>query len=194
MSPSDGRVVSNFIVQALHDREITIYGDGLQTRSFCYVDDLIEGIASLMASPTVGTGPINLGNAQECTILELARLVIRLTASRSRIVHCPLPVDDPRQRRPDLSRAKSEFGWAPTIPLADGLKRTINYFDEFLKRGGNDRIESDPDEKLVPQLDPPRTIGAARVEAVYFMTYTGVPTLTLAYRFRTSEFCIRMHP
>jgi UDP-glucuronate decarboxylase len=148
MSPSDGRVVSTFIVQALQNQDITIYGDGRQTRSFCYIDDLIEGIVVLMTSPTVGTGPINLGNSYECTIAELAKLVIQLTGSRSRVVHCPLPVDDPRQRRPELSRAKNELGWAPTVSLEDGLKRTIAYFDEVLKQVVHDRANANSEREV----------------------------------------------
>nr|WP_246499419.1 UDP-glucuronic acid decarboxylase family protein [Azospirillum soli] len=129
MHPNDGRVVSNFIVQALEGRPITIYGDGSQTRSFCYVDDLIEGFVRLMASPADITGPINLGNPGEFTILELAEAVIRLTGSRSRIVHKPLPQDDPKQRQPDITRAKTMLNWEPTIPLEEGLKRTVAYFE-----------------------------------------------------------------
>ena len=128
MHPNDGRVVSNFIVQALEGRPITIYGDGSQTRSFCYVDDLIEGFLRLMNSPADITGPINLGNPGEFTILQLAETVIRLTGSRSRIEHRPLPQDDPRQRQPDITRAKTLLDWQPTIPLEEGLRRTIAYF------------------------------------------------------------------
>jgi len=130
MHPNDGRVVSNFIVQALKGEAITIYGDGSQTRSFCYVDDLIEGFVRLMASPAEVTGPINLGNPGEFTILELAEAVIRLTGSRSKIIHQPLPQDDPKQRQPDITRAKTMLGWEPTIPLEDGLRRTMHYFRE----------------------------------------------------------------
>ena len=130
MHPNDGRVVSNFIVQALKGEAITIYGDGSQTRSFCYVDDLIEGFVRLMASPAEVTGPINLGNPGEFTILELAEAVIRLTGSRSKIIHQPLPQDDPKQRQPDITRAKTMLGWEPTIPLEDGLRRTMHYFHE----------------------------------------------------------------
>ena len=129
MHPNDGRVVSNFIVQALEGKPITIYGDGSQTRSFCYVDDLIEGFLRLMNSPADITGPINLGNPGEFTILQLAETVIRLTGSKSRIEHRPLPQDDPKQRQPDITRAKSLLDWQPTIPLEEGLRRTSAYFE-----------------------------------------------------------------
>jgi UDP-glucuronate decarboxylase len=134
MSVSDGRVVSNFIVQALQNRNITIYGDGLQTRSFCYIDDLIAGLSSLMATPDKVTGPINLGNPQESTIAELAALVIQLTGSRSRIVKRPLPIDDPRQRRPDITQAETALHWRPKVQLEQGLVRTIAYFEDLLRR------------------------------------------------------------
>ncbi len=133
MHPNDGRVVSNFIVQALLGRDITVYGDGAQTRSFCYVDDLIEGFVRLMASPDEVTGPINLGNPEEYSMLDLAGMIIEFTGSRSRVVHRPKPQDDPRQRRPDISRAHEALGWSPRMPVRDGLKRTIRYFDEMLK-------------------------------------------------------------
>jgi UDP-glucuronate decarboxylase len=133
MHPNDGRVVSNFIVQALLGRDITIYGDGSQTRSFCYVDDLIDGLVRLMASADDVTGPINIGNPTEFTILELASQVIELVGSRSRIVHRPLPQDDPRQRRPDISKAQDVLGWSPRSPLKEGLTRTIAYFEELLR-------------------------------------------------------------
>ncbi|MDW6023478.1 UDP-glucuronic acid decarboxylase family protein [Mesorhizobium sp. BAC0120] len=132
MRPDDGRVVSNFIVQALSGDDITIYGDGSQTRSFCFVDDLIDGFLRLMASPPSFTGPVNLGNPAEFTVRELAEQVISLTGSPSRIVHLPLPIDDPRQRRPDISIAKRELGWLPKIPLSSGLEQTITYFDRLL--------------------------------------------------------------
>jgi UDP-glucuronate decarboxylase len=134
MHPNDGRVVSNFIVQALLGRDITIYGDGTQTRSFCYVDDLIDGLMRLMATPDDATGPVNIGNPDEFSMLELAALTIELTNSRSRIVHRPSPEDDPRRRRPDISRANDLLGWAPRTPLRQGLVRTIAYFDELLSR------------------------------------------------------------
>jgi UDP-glucuronate decarboxylase len=127
MHPNDGRVVSNFIVQALKGEDITIYGDGTQTRSFCYVDDLIEGFVRLMNQNAV-TGPINIGNPGEFTMLQLAELALKLTGSKSKIVHRPLPGDDPKQRRPDITLAKKHLGWEPSVPLEEGLKRTIAYF------------------------------------------------------------------
>jgi UDP-glucuronate decarboxylase len=133
MHPNDGRVVSNFIVQALLGRDITMFGDGQQTRSFCYVDDMIDALVRLMDSTDDVTGPINIGNPDEFTMLELAAMVIELTASRSRIVHRPLPQDDPRQRRPDISKANDVLGWAPRTALRDGLTRTIGYFEELLR-------------------------------------------------------------
>jgi UDP-glucuronate decarboxylase len=128
MHPNDGRVVSNFIMQALNNRDITIYGDGSQTRSFCYADDLIDGMVKLMESPDEITGPVNMGNPVEFTILELAEMVIRLTGSRSKLVYQPLPSDDPLQRKPDITLARTLLGWEPQIMLEDGLLRTINYF------------------------------------------------------------------
>ena len=128
MHPNDGRVVSNFIVQALRGEDITLYGDGQQTRSFCYVSDLVDGLIGLMNSDDEITGPINLGNPGEFTMLQLAETVLELTGSKSEIVHRPLPSDDPRQRQPDISKAKSSLGWEPTIPLAEGLRPTIEYF------------------------------------------------------------------
>jgi UDP-glucuronate decarboxylase len=135
MHPNDGRVVSNFIVQALLGRDITIYGDGSQTRSFCYVDDLIDGLVGLMVTADAVTGPVNLGNPSEVTILELAKQVIEMTGSRSRIVHLPLPGDDPRQRQPDISCAGELLGWKPRTPLKEGLARTIAYFETLLSDG-----------------------------------------------------------
>jgi len=135
MHPGDGRVVSNFIVQALKGEPITIYGDGAQTRSFCYVDDLVDALMRLMATSDEVTGPINLGNPHESTMLELAELVLELTASKSPIVHRPLPQDDPRQRQPDISQAGAKLGWAPSTPLRDGLTKTIAYFDALLAPG-----------------------------------------------------------
>jgi len=132
MHPNDGRVVSNFIVQALNNEDITIYGDGSQTRSFCYVDDLINGLISIMATENSFTGPINLGNPFECTVVELANKIISLTNSRSKIVFKPLPEDDPKQRRPDIDLAQSKLNWSPKIPLDDGLKQTIRYFKDYL--------------------------------------------------------------
>jgi UDP-glucuronate decarboxylase len=133
MHPNDGRVVSNFIMQTLRDENITVYGDGTQTRSFCYVDDLIEGLTRFMESPDEFIGPVNLGNPVEFSILELAEKLIHLTGSKSKIVFKPLPSDDPRQRQPDISLAKEKLGWNPTIPLEDGLVKTIEYFTEMVK-------------------------------------------------------------
>lgn len=132
MHPQDGRVVSNFIVQALRGEDITIYGDGQQTRSFCYVDDLIEGMVRLMDSPAGFTGPVNIGNPGEFTMLELAETVLKLTGGSSKLIHLPLPSDDPRQRKPDIDLAKSQLGWEPRVNLEDGLKETIAYFRELL--------------------------------------------------------------
>lgn len=128
MHPQDGRVVSNFIVQALRGENLTIYGDGLQTRSFCYVDDLVEGMLRLMDSPADFTGPVNIGNPREFTMIELAETVIRLTSTRSKLVFEPLPEDDPKQRRPVIDVAQSKLGWEPKVKLEDGLKETIAYF------------------------------------------------------------------
>jgi UDP-glucuronate decarboxylase len=141
MHPNDGRVVSNFIVQALLGRDITVYGDGAQTRSFCYVGDLIDGLVRLMATRADVTGPVNIGNPAELSMLELATMVIELTSSRSRIVHRPRPQDDPEQRRPDISRAQELLDWQPRTMLKDGLASTIAYFDELLS-----------DQKLRAQL------------------------------------------
>lgn len=135
MHPDDGRVVSNFIVQALKNEPITIYGDGLQTRSFCYVTDLIEGLIRLMNSTEDVTGPINLGNPNEFTIIELAEKVIAMTGSSSKLALKPLPIDDPRQRKPDIRLAKESLDWAPKIELIEGLKQTVNYFDQLLRNG-----------------------------------------------------------
>jgi UDP-glucuronate decarboxylase len=132
MHPNDGRVVSNFIVQALLGRDITIYGEGSQTRSFCYVDDLVDGLIRLMGTSHDVTGPVNIGNPDEFSILELASAVISLTGSSSKIVHKPLPQDDPRQRRPDISMAAKELSWAPRTKLKEGLVQTIAYFDNLL--------------------------------------------------------------
>src|SRR5579883_63899 len=136
MHPNDGRVVSNFIVQALKNESITVYGDGKQTRAFCYVDDLIEGFLRLIAAPDDVTGPINLGNPVETTVRALAEQIIALTGSRSEIVHKPLPVDDPVQRCPDISRARDLLDWQPQVPLQLGLERTIAYFDRLLAGDG----------------------------------------------------------
>jgi UDP-glucuronate decarboxylase len=134
MHPNDGRVVSNFIVQALKGEPITIYGDGQQTRSFCYVDDLIEGFVRLMESPAELTGPVNLGNPGEFSMKELAEMVIDLTGSRSEVTFHPLPQDDPKQRRPDISLACAKLNWQPKVPLVEGLKHTIAFFDEQVQR------------------------------------------------------------
>ncbi len=141
MHPNDGRVVSNFIVQALLGRDITVYGDGSQTRSFCYVDDLIDGLVRLMATRAEVTGPVNIGNPSEFSMLELAKMVIDLTGSHSRIVHRTRPEDDPEQRRPDILRAQELLDWKPRTMLKDGLARTIAYFDQLLS-----------DQKLRAQL------------------------------------------
>lgn len=132
MHPNDGRVVSNFIVQALRGNDITIYGDGLQTRSFCYVDDLIDAMVTMMDTPAEFTGPINIGNPEEFTMLELAELILRLSESNSKLKYKPLPSDDPRQRQPDISLAKQHLGWKPKVSLEDGLRETINYFKNEL--------------------------------------------------------------
>ncbi len=132
MHPNDGRVVSNFIVQALQGEDITIYGDGRQTRSFCYVDDLIDGFVRMMATEAGFTGPVNMGNPAEFTMIELAENVLRLTASKAKLTFKPLPTDDPRQRQPDIALAKSKLQWVPKVSLADGLKETIAYFRELL--------------------------------------------------------------
>lgn len=133
MNPSDGRVVSNFIVQALRGEDITVYGDGMQTRSFCYVDDLINGFLGMMYNTEDDfAGPVNLGNPGEFTMLELAKHVIDLTGSKSKIIHQSLPQDDPKQRRPDITLAKDKFGWEPTIELREGLKKTIEYFSKVI--------------------------------------------------------------
>ena len=132
MDPEDGRVVSNFILQALRQENITIYGDGSQTRSFCYVDDLVRGLIAMMNSPEDFTGPVNLGNPGEYTMLELADLIIQKTKSTSRLIFKPLPADDPTHRQPDITRAKQVLGWQPQTPLTDGLDHTIRYYKELL--------------------------------------------------------------
>jgi UDP-glucuronate decarboxylase len=132
MNPDDGRVVSNFIVQALRGQSITIYGEGKQTRSFCYVDDLVEGMLRLMDTETGFTGPVNVGNPGEFTMIELAELVLKLTGSKSKLEFKPLPQDDPRQRKPDITLAKSKLDWTPKVNLEDGLKETIGYFKKTL--------------------------------------------------------------
>ena len=135
MHPNDGRVISNFVMQALRDDDITIYGDGHQTRSFCYVDDLVDGLIRLMESPDDVSGPINLGNPSEFTIRELAELIIDLTGSASKIEHRALPIDDPRQRKPDIRKALELLNWQPRLPLREGLVKTIAYFEDYLSTG-----------------------------------------------------------
>jgi len=134
MHPNDGRVVSNFIVQALQGKDITVYGDGSQTRSFCYVDDLVDGLIRLMDSPDDFAGPVNLGNPREFSILELAQKVIAMTGSSSSVIYHPLPHDDPKQRQPDIHLAESKLGWKPDVQLEDGLKETIAYFQSLYKQ------------------------------------------------------------
>jgi len=133
MHPNDGRVVSNFICKALMGEDITVYGDGHQTRSFCFVDDLIEGMIRMMATPDEVTGPINIGNPEEFTMIELANKIIELTGSSSKLVHLPLPQDDPTRRRPDITLAKETLNWEPTVRLEDGLTRSIDYFERLLR-------------------------------------------------------------
>jgi UDP-glucuronate decarboxylase len=142
MHPQDGRVVSNFIIQALTGQDITLYGDGLQTRAFCYVDDLIEGFVRMMATGETVTGPINLGNPHEITVRELAERVIAMTGASSRIVHQPLPQDDPLQRCPDITLARATLGWEPQVPLEAGLGRTIAYFERLLALQKTARVPS----------------------------------------------------
>lgn len=137
MQPNDGRVVSNFILQALRKEPITIYGDGSQTRSFCYVDDLVQGLLLMMGSPKTVTGPVNLGNPIETTILELARLIVELSNSPSDIIFKPLPSDDPQRRKPDIHKAQEILGWSPQAELTDGLERTIAYFEKLLTKKPN---------------------------------------------------------
>jgi UDP-glucuronate decarboxylase len=131
MHPNDGRVVSNFIMQALRGEDITLFGDGLQTRSFCYVDDLLDAMIRMMDTSDDFPGPVNIGNPTEFTMAELADQVLSLTGSKSKIVHMPIPSDDPRQRRPDLALAKEKLDWEPSIALRDGLEKTIAYFSQF---------------------------------------------------------------
>ena len=134
MHPNDGRVVSNFIIQSLNNEDITIYGDGKQSRSFQYIDDLIDGMIKMMETPNEFIGPVNIGNPNEFTILELAQTVIKLTNSKSKLIFKRLPMDDPQQRRPDISLAKEKLRWSPKIELEEGLKKTIDYFDNLLKK------------------------------------------------------------
>jgi UDP-glucuronate decarboxylase len=135
MHPNDGRVVSNFILQSLRGKPITVFGDGSQTRSFCYVEDMVDGLIRLMNSSDGFTGPVNLGNPEEITILGLAEKIIKITHSRSEIVFKPLPADDPRQRNPDITLAKKKLNWSPKMPLEEGLAKTVVYFDDLLKKG-----------------------------------------------------------
>jgi UDP-glucuronate decarboxylase len=135
MYPNDGRVVSNFIVQALRGEDITIYGDGQQSRSFCYVDDMIDGFVRMMNSEGGFTGPVNMGNPDEFTMLELAENILRIVGGQSKLTFHPLPVDDPRQRQPDITQARSKLNWEPKVTLEDGLKETVQYFDRLLKNG-----------------------------------------------------------
>ena len=144
MHPNDGRVVSNFIVQALRNDPITLYGNGSQTRSFCYVDDLVNGLMKLMNSPGDFIGPVNLGNASEFTMLELAKKVVEMTGSHSKFVFKPLPADDPQRRQPDLTRAKEKLGYAPHITLEEGLRKTIDYFDELLRSAEGGQATTTP--------------------------------------------------
>jgi UDP-glucuronate decarboxylase len=153
MHPSDGRVVSNFIVQALRGEPITIYGDGSQTRSFCYVDDLIEGFVRFMNGPETLTGPINLGNPGEFTMLQLAQLTIEMTGSKSSLSFQPLPQDDPKQRQPDIALAIKHLGWRPTVSLQEGLRHTIAYFDKVIS---GDRQAADNVTQLSDAAGPPR--------------------------------------
>ena len=154
MHPNDGRVVSNFIVQALKGEPITIYGDGSQTRSFCYVDDLIEGFIRFMNAPAALTGPINLGNPGEFTMLQLAEMTIEMTGSKSTLAFAPLPQDDPRQRQPDIALATKHLDWKPSVALREGLRHTIAYFDKIIS---GDRAA---EEKIRPLSDPskPRAV------------------------------------
>ena len=135
MHPNDGRVVSNFIVQALQGNPITIYGDGSQTRSFCYVDDMVEALIRLMQSPKGFTGPVNLGNPEEFTVLELAQFIIKRTGSKSKIIRKDLPKDDPERRKPDISLAKSTLDWSPKVQLEEGITKTIGFFEDLLRLG-----------------------------------------------------------
>ena len=176
MQPNDGRVVSNFIVQALNNQPLTIYGDGLQTRSFCFVDDLVRGMIGLMNSPDSISGPINCGNPNEFTIRDLAEKVIAMTGSRSRIVHRPLPQDDPRQRRPDISQAQELLNWRPTVMLTEGLQRTIAYFEKLHSKDRNRVRENRPTAR--PRSSPRSKIrelaqngDAASQEAVTSTSY-----------------------
>jgi UDP-glucuronate decarboxylase len=161
MDPADGRVVSNFICQALSGQPITLYGDGSQTRSFCYVDDLIDGLLRLMAGDDATTGPINIGNPDEFTMVELAEMIVALTGSASPIVMRPLPADDPRQRRPDIARARETLGWEPMVRLREGLTRTIAYFDRLLGHGTDPTLPLPmPGDMLLPPIAIINRLGA----------------------------------
>jgi UDP-glucuronate decarboxylase len=149
MHPNDGRVVSNFIIQALLGREVTIYGDGSQTRSFCYVDDLIDGLVRLMGSPDSIIGPINIGNPVEFSMLALAKVILDMSHSRSRIVHRPLPQDDPRQRQPDITKAQDLLGWEPSTALREGLRKTIGYFEDLLRDPHTKDLLSESQQELI---------------------------------------------
>lgn len=161
MDPADGRVVSNFICQALLGQPITLYGDGQQTRSFCYVDDLIDGLIRLMGSEDAVTGPINIGNPDEFTMIELAEMILALTGSRSPLIMRPLPADDPRQRRPNIARARDTLGWEPTVRLREGLTRTIAYFDGLLGRTASPVLPlAMPGDIILPPAYPVNRLGA----------------------------------
>ena len=164
MDPLDGRVVSNFIVKALRGDDITIYGDGCQTRSFCFVDDLIEGFIKMMATTDDVTGPINLGNPEEFTMLELVNLVIEATGSRSKVVFLPLPQDDPCRRRPDITLAKKELGWSPTMPFRIGLAETVSYFDQLLHGNveATQEMEEPPSEPIQLTYDTCQSAASRR--------------------------------
>lgn len=161
MQPDDGRVVSNFVVQALLGNDITVYGSGQQTRSFCFVSDLIDGFARLMNNGDGVLGPVNLGNPVETTVGELARLIVDIVGSRSKIIYRPLPVDDPRRRRPDISQAEAVLGWAPNVELAEGLRRTIAYFDDELRRDNLRRADGRPGVARVSRASAVLAEGAA---------------------------------
>lgn len=158
MHPNDGRVVSNFVMQALKNEPITIYGDGTQTRSFCYVDDLIDAFVKFMDSPDDFTGPVNLGNPTEFTILQLAQQIIEITGSRSKLVFLPLPSDDPCQRRPDIRLATRKLGWEPKIPLREGLIQTIAYFDELLRQDSTRQEGAGKKAQVSAQASPGGTV------------------------------------
>jgi UDP-glucuronate decarboxylase len=161
MQPDDGRVVSNFVVQALLGDDITVYGSGQQTRSFCFVSDLIDGFARLMNNGDGALGPVNLGNPVETTVGELARIIIDIVGSRSKIIYKPLPIDDPRRRRPDISQAEAMLGWAPKVELAVGLRRTVAYFDQELRQDNVRRVNAHPYAAQVSRAPAVLAEGAA---------------------------------